>query len=290
MKLIALKTQFHKELKSIYSESEIETIFFWIAEKILDKPVSMLKLALNEEWLEFEENRNRFLFKLMELKSHKPIQYVLGESEFYSLKFLVNENVLIPRPETEELVEWILNDFNSHSGQHEETINVIDIGTGSGCIPVTLKKHLPYTKIHALDFSEKALEVAKNNAGFHQTEIQFIHADFLNMDFSNLPDFDIIVSNPPYISENEKGSMDKNVTDFEPASALFVPNNNPLVFYERIIEFAQEKLNPNGKIYVEINQDLANETEELFRNNFKKVELKKDISGNFRMLKASDKN
>lgn len=290
MKLIALKTQFHKELKSIYSEPEIETIFFWIAEKILDKPASMLKLASNEEWHEFDENKNRFLFKLMELKIHKPIQYVLGESEFYGLKFLVNENVLIPRPETEELVEWILNDFNSHSGQHEETINIIDIGTGSGCIPVTLKKHLPDTEIQALDFSEKALEVAKNNAGFHQTEIQFIHADFLNMDFSTLHDFDIIVSNPPYIAEKEKDSMDKNVTDFEPDSALFVPDNNPLIFYERIIEFAQEKLTLNGKVYVEINQNLSNETEKLFRNNFKKVELKKDISGNFRMLKASDKN
>lgn len=282
MKLIELKNQFHKELKPIYSESEIETIFFWIAEKIMDKPASMLKLALNEEWHEFEENKNRFFFKLLELKQHKPVQYILGETEFYGLKFFVNENVLIPRPETEELVEWILKDSHGFKG------NIIDIGTGSGCIPVTLKKHLPAAEIHALDFSEKALEVAENNSGFHQTEIRFIHADFLNTDFSTFPGFDIIVSNPPYIAEKEKNSMDKNVLEFEPASALFVPDDNALIFYDKIIEFALEKLNPDGKIYVELNQDLAKETEELFKKYFKSVELKKDISGNFRMLKASN--
>ncbi len=282
MKLLELKNLFQKELGSLYSESEIDTIFFWIAEKILDKPASMLKLALNEEWFEFEENRKRFLFQLMELKNHKPVQYVLGETEFYGLKFFVNENVLIPRPETEELIEWILNDNLNFKGK------IIDIGTGSGCIPVTLKKHFLNAEIHALDLSEKALEVAQNNAGFHQTAIQFIHTDFLKMNFDDLPMFDIIVSNPPYIAQTEKNSMDKNVAEFEPASALFVPNENPLIFYERIIELANEKLNPNGKIYVEINQNLARETEELFKNNFKFVELRKDISVNFRMVKASN--
>lgn len=284
MKLLELKNLFQKELTSIYSESEIDMIFFWLAEKIVDKPASMLKLALNEEWTEFEQNKNRFLFQLIELKTHKPFQYVLGETEFYGLKFFVNENVLIPRPETEELVEWILND--SRHTEPVEVQKIIDIGTGSGCIPITLKKNLSYAEISALDFSEKALEVAKNNAGFHQTEVEFIHADFLKMDFSALSNFDIIVSNPPYIAQSEKKLMDKNVTEFEPASALFVPDDDALIFYERIVEFAQEKLNPNGKIYVEINQNLAKETEELFQNHFNFVELKKDISGNYRMLKA----
>lgn len=280
MKLLELKNLFHKELNSIYSESEIDMIFFWLAEKIVDKPASMIKLALNEEWTEFEQNKNRFIFQLMELKTHKPFQYVLGETEFYGLKFFVNENVLIPRPETEELVEWILQDNPNFNGK------IIDIGTGSGCIPITLKKHLHSAEISALDFSEKVLEVTKNNAGFHQIEIEFIHADFLKMDFSALTNFDIIVSNPPYIAQSEKNSMDKNVTEFEPASALFVPDDDTLIFYERIVEFAQENLNPNGKIYVEINQNLAKETEVLFQNHFNFVELKKDISGNYRMLKA----
>lgn len=292
MKLSELKNLFHKELHSIYSDTEIETIFFWIAEKILEKPASMLKLALNEEWFEFEENKNRFLFQLMELKTQKPVQYVLGETEFYGLKFFVNEHVLIPRPETEELVEWILNDRHPEPVQprHPEPVEglkIIDIGTGSGCIPLTLKKHLPHAEVYALDFSEKALETAKNNAGFHQTEIEFIHADFLNMNFQNLPGFDLIISNPPYIAQSESGSMDKNVTAFEPASALFVPDEDPLIFYKRIVAFARIKLNPNGKVYVEINQNLAEETETLFRNHFQWVELRKDISGNFRMLKAS---
>ncbi|SMC67850.1 peptide chain release factor N(5)-glutamine methyltransferase [Moheibacter sediminis] len=284
MKLLELKNLFQKELNSIYSESEIDMIFFWLAEKIVDKPASILKLALNEEWTEFEQNKNRFIFQLMELKTHKPFQYVLGETEFYGLKFFVNENVLIPRPETEELVEWIINDY-----RHPELFEgqkIIDIGTGSGCIPITLKKNLPGAEISALDFSERALEVAKNNAGFHQTKIEFIHSDFLKMDSSALPKFDIIVSNPPYIADSERNSMAKNVLEFEPASALFVPDENDLIFYEKIIEFAQGKLNPNGKIYVEINQNLAQKTEELFQNHFNFVELKKDISGNYRMLKA----
>lgn len=299
MKLLELKRLFHRELGVIYSETEIDTLFFWVAEKILDKPASILKLALNEEWFEFQENKNRFLFQLMELKSHKPIQYVLGETEFYGLKFFVNENVLIPRPETEELVEWILNDHHRKSievypdleeSRHPELVEgqkIIDIGTGSGCIPITLKKHLSHAEVYALDFSEKALETASNNAGFHQTEIEFIHADFLNMDFQNLSDFDLIISNPPYIAQSESGSMDKNVTAFEPSSALFVPDEDPLIFYKRIVEFARIKLDPKGRVYVEINQNLAEETEALFRNHFQWVELRKDISGNLRMLRAS---
>src|SRR5690606_14099445 len=230
MKLIELKNSFQNELKSIYTESEIDTIFFWIAEKILDKPQSILKLALNEEWSDFEEHKNRFLFKLIQLKEHRPIQYILGETEFYGLKFFVNENVLIPRPETEELIEWILHDLENKNP------HIIDIGTGSGCIPITLKTQLPSAEIYALDFSEKALDTAKNNAEFHQTEIHFSQNDFLKMDFDSLPNFDIIVSNPPYIAESERTYMHKNVLEFEPASALFVPDDDALIFYKRIAE------------------------------------------------------
>ncbi len=280
MKLSTLQNSYQNELQSIYSSSEIDRIFFWIAEKILDKPEHILRLALDEEWQEFDEKKNLFLFKLIQLKEHKPIQYILGETEFYGMRFFVNENVLIPRPETEELIEWILNDVENAE------LKILDIGTGSGCIPVVLKNNLPNAAICALDFSEKAIEMAQINAEYHQTEIQFLQNDFLNMDFKELPEFDIIVSNPPYISEFEKSAMDENVVKFEPHLALFVPDKNPLVFYERIIEFAKQKLKPNGKIYVEINQNLAKETKELFQNNFENTELKKDISGSFRMIKS----
>lgn len=281
MKLSTLQNSYRNELQSIYSNAEADRIFFWIAEKILDKPESILKLALDEEWREFDEKKNQFLFKLMLLKDHQPIQYVLGETEFYGMKFFVNENVLIPRPETEELIEWILKDTTN------EKLKIIDIGTGSGCIPIVLKRNLPDSEIFALDISQKAIETAKINAEFHQTEIQFIQKDFLNMDFEELPEFDIIVSNPPYIAETEKNEMDENVVKFEPQSALFVPDENPLIFYERIIELAKQKLKLKGKIYVEINQNLAEETKELFEKSFENVKLKKDISGNFRMIKIN---
>ncbi|MFA5620429.1 MAG: peptide chain release factor N(5)-glutamine methyltransferase [Weeksellaceae bacterium] len=280
MKLADLRKLFRDELKTIYSSSESDILFFRLAEKIIRKPESMLRLALEEEWPEFEERKNLFLLYLLELKKHKPFQYVIGETEFYGMKFFVNENVLIPRPETEELIEWILNDASNSQ------LKIIDIGTGSGCIPVVLKKQMPAAEIYALDFSEKALNLAKINADYHQTEIHFLQDDFLNMHFDSLPEFDIIVSNPPYISENEKSGMDANVVKFEPHAALFVPDDHVLIFYERIIEFAQQKLKSNGNIYVEINQNLAHETEELFQNNFKNTVLKKDISGNFRMIKS----
>lgn len=281
MKLADLRKLFRDELKTIYSSSESDILFFRLAEKIIRKPESMLRLALEEEeWPEFEERKNLFLLYLLELKKHKPFQYVIGETEFYGMKFFVNENVLIPRPETEELIEWILNDASNSQ------LKIIDIGTGSGCIPVVLKKQMPAAEIYALDFSEKALNLAKINADYHQTEIHFLQDDFLNMHFDSLPEFDIIVSNPPYISENEKSGMDANVVKFEPHAALFVPDDHALIFYERIIEFAQQKLKSNGNIYVEINQNLAHETEELFQNNFKNTVLKKDISGNFRMIKS----
>lgn len=280
MKLSQLRDLYLKELKSKYTEGEINTLFFWIAEKIVDKPASILRLALEEEWHEFEEKKNSFLFYLMELKTGKPFQYLLGETEFYGLKFFVNENVLIPRPETEELVEWILKENTA------KNLRVFDIGTGSGCIPIVIQKKLPDAKVYSTDISEKALELAKVNAEYHNTDIQFIHADFLNFKFSKFNKFDIIVSNPPYIMESEAAEMASSVKHHEPEGALFVPDNNPLIFYSKIIEFAQSKLKKKGKIYVEINQNLAEETKALFENAFKEVELKKDISGNYRMIRA----
>lgn len=280
MKLAEFRSLYQKELQSLHSENEIDLMFYWITEKILDKPESVLRHLLEEELPELEENKNVFLFKLIQLKEQKPLQYITGETEFYGMKFFVNESVLIPRPETEELIEWILKDVKNSNPQ------ILDVGTGSGCIPIVLKKNLPQAEILAMDISEKALETALLNVKYHRTEINFLQTDFLNMSFENLPEFDIIVSNPPYIGETEKLEMNENVVKFEPHSALFVPDENTLVFYKKIIELAKLKLKPKGKIYVEINQRLAHETFDLFQNEFPNTELRKDISGNYRMIRT----
>lgn len=280
MKLAEFRSLYQKELQSLHSENEIDLMFYWITEKILDKPESVLRHLLEEELPELEENKNVFLFKLIQLKEQKPLQYITGETEFYGMKFFVNESVLIPRPETEELIEWILKDVKSSN------LQILDVGTGSGCIPIVLKKNLPQAEILAMDISEKALETALLNVKYHRTEINFLQTDFLNMSFESLPEFDIIVSNPPYIGETEKLEMDENVVKFEPHSALFVPDENTLVFYKKIIELAKLKLKPKGKIYVEINQRLAHETFDLFQNEFPNTELRKDISGNYRMIRT----
>ena len=280
MKLAEFRSLYQKELQSLHSENEIDLMFYWITEKILDKPESVLRHLLEEELPELEENKNVFLFKLIQLKEQKPLQYITGETEFYGMKFFVNESVLIPRPETEELIEWILKDVKNSN------LQILDVGTGSGCIPIVLKKNLPQAEILAMDISEKALETALLNVKYHRTEINFLQTDFLNMSFENLPEFDIIVSNPPYIGETEKLEMNENVVKFEPHSALFVPDENTLVFYKKIIELAKLKLKPKGKIYVEINQRLAHETFDLFQNEFPNTELRKDISGNYRMIRT----
>lgn len=280
MKLSELKQIFEKELDSIYSKSEIETLFFWTAEKIVRKPKSILRLAMDEEWHEFDDKKSLFLFCLMELKKRKPIQYVLGETEFFGLKFFVNPNVLIPRPETEELVEWILDDRPAPDAR------IIDLCTGSGCIAVALKKMLPDADVWAMDVSQKALNTAQTNSDYHRTEINFFCDDLLKTDPDPLPKFDIIVSNPPYVAISEKENMDVSVVEFEPQKALFVKDEDPLIFYRKIAEMGLKKLNPDGRIYVEINQNLAEETKEIFLEKYSAVELKKDISGNDRMIRA----
>ncbi|MGB6093729.1 MAG: peptide chain release factor N(5)-glutamine methyltransferase [Moheibacter sp.] len=281
MKLSELKQKFENELSGIYSKSEIDLIFYSIAEKIVRKPKSILRLALDEEWHEFEDKKKLFVLYLLQLKSGMPFQYVLGETEFYGLKFFVSKNVLIPRPETEELIEWILAD------RPKPNSRIIDLGTGSGCIAVVLKNKLQDSEVWAMDASKKALNCAQTNSDYHRTEINFFHDNLLKMDFDPLPKFDVIVSNPPYISITEKESMDFSVVGFEPKKALFVKDENPLIFYQKIAEMGLKKLNPDGRIYVEINQNLAEETKDIFLALYPKVELKKDISGNYRMIRAA---
>lgn len=243
-----------------------------------------------------------------QLLAHKPVQYVLHEAWFYGMAFYVDENVLIPRPETEELVAWVLEEAGSRKYEVENTkpedggpgnegssyivpptsyLGILDIGTGSGCIPISLKKKLPQANVYACDVSEQALAVAAKNAATLQTPVQFLQADFLNTGtWTSLPAVDIIVSNPPYIPHHNESSMLQNVLAYEPHLALFVPNEDPLVFYEAIARFAKEKLSPGGSIFVEIHEDLGAQTKALFESNGFKAEVKKDFQGKNRMVKA----
>jgi release factor glutamine methyltransferase len=222
---------------------------------------------------------------LSELKKEKPIQYILGETEFYGLRFRVNENTLIPRPETEELVELIISD--NQITKNTNSLTILDIGTGSGCIAISLAKNLSNAKVSAIDVSEKALEMAKKNAEINEVNVNFILADVLKI--STLQEkYDVIVSNPPYVRNLEKHEIKPNVLEFEPHLALFVEDDDALIFYRKIAELALKNVSENGKLYFEINQYLGKETVELLENlGFKNVKLIKDIYENDRMIFAT---
>ena len=222
---------------------------------------------------------------LKELLQHKPVQQITGEAWFYNLKFKVTEHVLIPRPETEELVQWVIHEHATQTGP----VLILDIGSGSGCIPVALKKNLPNATITSVDISNEALTFARENAAINNVAVDFLQLDFLNeKEWQRLPAFDIIVSNPPYIPLNEKEKLDKNVTAYEPHIALFVPNQQPLIFYEAITAFAKTHLKADGKVYVETHEGLAKETAEVFSTHFKNATIQKDINGKERMVKAAN--
>ena len=227
------------------------------------------------------------LHKLIyELLQHKPVQYAIGEAWFMNMKLRVNENVLIPRPETEELVNWVITDVKS---MNQSDVSLLDIGTGSGCIPIAIKKKLPHTEVAATDISEEALQVAKINSIQQFALVDFLRADILNeADWKQFGHYDIIVSNPPYIAQSEQQAIQKNVLDYEPHIALFVPDSDALLFYNAIAQFSKYHLKPGGKIYVEINETLGEQTVQLFlQKGFNNVELKKDMQGKDRMVKAS---
>ena len=279
MMLKELYRNFLVQLQKIYSLSEATVITDWVFEKmaslkrsdILKNPEKKISPAADE----LIQNT------LQQLLLHKPIQYVLGEAWFYRMKIKVNEHVLIPRPETEELVEQLIKDRKSKLTDPA----ILDIGTGSGCIPIAIKKNLPASKLTAIDISKDALALAKENAALHNAHIQFTELDFLNeTNWASLGVFDIIISNPPYIPINEKEKLDKNVTDFEPHLALFVPDRSPLIFYEKIAAFGRDHLLPNGKIYLETHEDHAKETAALFHQYYQTVMIKKDMYGKERMI------
>ncbi|BCY29699.1 peptide chain release factor N(5)-glutamine methyltransferase [Flavobacterium okayamense] len=290
MRLKELKIHFQNHLQSIYDKEEIDSFFFMITEKLYN--FRRIDFTLNPD---FEiTNTSEWETIISELKQEKPIQYILGEAWFYGLPFKVNENTLIPRSETEELVEWIIE--SQKSKVKSQKINILDIGTGSGCIPISLKSNLPKAEVFAIDVSEKALEVANQNAKDNNVEVNFIQTDILNIDdllslraeSRSLPKIDIIVSNPPYVRYLEKEEIKKNVLDYEPHLALFVEDNDALLFYRKIAQLAKISLQPNGLLFFEINQYLGKETVELLENlGFKNIELRKDLKGNYRMVKCS---
>lgn len=281
MKIKQYRTQFIKELSPLYDAYEAESFFYLILE---DKhKLRQIDLALNHE-LNFSEKDFVVWDSLLDdLKNEVPIQYLLGKTSFYGLDFEVNENVLIPRPETEELVEWIINE---NKGKSKE-IKILDIGTGSGCIAISLAKNLPKAKVYAIDVSKKALDTAKRNAINNNVEVTFMLKDILELEILK-SDYDIIVSNPPYVRNLEKTEIKKNVLDFEPHLALFVDDNDALIFYRKIAELAQKNLLENGQLYFEINQYLGKEMVDLLEKmNFKNIELRKDIYDNDRMVKGN---
>lgn len=282
MLLKEYRDYFKTELVSIYDEKEIDSFFYITLEAF--HQMKRLDLALQPA---FELDGMQLLqweTVLHQLKEQRPIQYIFEETEFFGLSFYVNENVLIPRPETEELVDWILNSVSGWS--RDRKIRILDIGTGSGCIAVSLAKNLPEAEVYAIDVSEKALEVARRNARQLEAPVTFWHKDILETTI--LPEmFDIIVSNPPYVRNLEKQEISKNVLEFEPHLALFVDDHDPLLFYRKITELATKNLNQNGLLFFEINQYLGSEMQHLLESNsFLQIELRKDIYGNDRMTKA----
>ena len=267
------------ELQGLYPETEIKSFSYLIIEKLTG--FSRTEVYVNKYTL-FSNEQHQVIESFIEkLKIFVPIQYILGETEFYGLPFYVNESVLIPRPETEELVDWIQKE-NYKSAE----LNILDIGTGSGCIAIALRHEFHNSTVDAFDVSEKALETAQQNAIHNKLEVNFKAVDILNAPAYNKK-WDIIVSNPPYITENEKDTILPNVLDHEPHLALFVPDNDPLLFYREIALFAQQYLTPAGKLYFEINRNAGNHTLELLTGmGYRDVELRKDITGNDRMVRA----
>ena len=320
---------FKNKLKSIYDDREVENISDWIFERVTNLKKWERRADPDKEMPSAAASQLKKY--LEELLQHKPVQYVLNEAWFYKRKFYVDEHVLIPRPETEELVEWIINDFRLNkalniceanakvspvdrdtghgsvapatsaaansdpalppTGMHNKPLTtqlqIIDIGTGSGCIPVSLKKELPEAGISAIDVSETALHIAQKNSETLNTEINLLRIDFLNEnEWGSLQKYDIIVSNPPYIPAKEKEGLARNVTDFEPAIALFVPGDNSLLFYEKIAAFARSHLNEQGKIYVEVHENYAKNVKLVFEKSGFISTIKKDLYGKERMVKA----
>lgn len=292
MILKQFREHFNKSLEHLYPITEIDTFFFLILEEY--SGLKRIDIVLKSDFYINQKSLNFMQIATKQLVQEIPIQYITGKTEFFGLPFNVNKEVLIPRPETEELVERVLKEISlmkTCNTTKNETINkkqlkILDIGTGSGCIAISLKKQLPNLEISAMDVSNKALCVAKKNARLNNADINFIHQDILKTnELDKL--YDIIVSNPPYVRDLEKKEIKNNVLNNEPHLALFVDNKNPLLFYDKIAELAKKYLIKNGQLHFEINQYLGKETIKLLvEKGFKNIQLKKDIFENDRIITA----
>lgn len=283
MQIKQYRSQFIQVLSTIYDEGEAESFFYLILEE--KKQLKRIDLALQPDLVFSEEEIKIWNAILEQLKLEIPVQYLLGKTHFYGLEFEVNENVLIPRSETEELVEWIIETQNSEV--RIQKLKILDIGTGSGCIAISLAKNIPNAAVFAIDVSEKALATAQKNAEKNHVKVTFIHKNILGTEDLQ-QQFDIIVSNPPYVRNLEKDEIRKNVLDNEPHLALFVEDDNALIFYRKIAELAKQNLSSNGQLFFEINQYLGKEMIALLEKmNFKNIELRKDIYENDRMTRCS---
>jgi release factor glutamine methyltransferase len=286
MTLKECRLHIHEALSKIYPKTEIDSFFFLMIEEKLN--LQRIDTVLKPDLLISQDNLTTFLKIIKRLQNEEPIQYILKKTSFYGLPFIVDKNTLIPRPETEELVAWIIEEASKGKLHKKDKISILDIGTGTGCIPISLAKNLIKSSVSAIDISQKALLIAKKNALLNNTKIDFFEMDILNTE--SLPQkFDIIVSNPPYVRELEKTEIKKNVLQNEPHLALFVDNNNPLLFYKKIADLAIEYLRQDGLLFFEINQYLEKETVKMLEmKGFKNIELRKDLFGNYRMIQCNN--
>lgn len=285
MTIITAYQQLLHQLYALYDNREAVNIADWVIEfitehKRIDRIINK-NIVLNEaQQLQLQSFTDRLL-------RHEPVQYVLNEAWFAAIKFYVDENVLIPRPETEELVEQVVTMYEVRSAMYDMKAEILDIGTGSGCIPIALNKKLPNVNITSIDISKKALEVATKNATDLQADITLKQVDFLNEgSWETLGIFDIIISNPPYIKQSESCSMSKHITSYEPGIALFVADDEAMIFYKKIAIFGKTHLTENGQIFVEINEALGNETIAVFKSFGYQTLLKKDLQGRNRMVQV----
>ncbi len=286
MTLKECRLHIHEALSEIYPKTEIDSFFFLMIEEKLN--LERIDTVLKPDLLISQDNLTTFIKIIKRLQNEEPIQYILKKTSFYGLPFIVDKNTLIPRPETEELVAWIIEEASKGKLHKKDKISILDIGTGTGCIPISLAKNLIKSSVSAIDISQKALLIAKKNALLNNTKIDFFEMDILNTE--SLPQkFDIIVSNPPYVRELEKTEIKKNVLQNEPHLALFVDNNNPLLFYKKIADLATKYLRKNGLLFFEINQYLEKETVKMLEmKGFKNIELRKDLFGNYRMIQCNN--
>jgi len=289
MNINKFRDYFNKTLKKLYPTSEIDTFLFLLLEEYLN--FKRIDVVLKSNFEISPEDLTLLKSSTKLLEQEVPIQYILGKTEFYGFPFILNEHVLIPRPETEELVTSVLNKISKleplHPIEKEKKLKILDIGTGSGCIPISLKRSLPFAEITAIDIANEALIIAQKNASLNKVNINFIQQNILKT--TALDDiYDIIISNPPYVRVSEKIEIKNNVLKNEPHLALFVEDNNPLIFYSKIAELAKSHLTKNGTLFFEINQYLGKETVELIKlKGFNKIQLKKDIFGRDRIIIAS---